>query len=436
MKKIVCGLLLVLLCASSAVGNEKHKEYLTAADIAVREGSELIKQGRYDDAYDFYAKHIFKDPSNVNLNLKFAEAAIMAGKYYPAIFTYERMLEKSDDPVVREALIKLYIAVDNMPAAYVEYEKLRASHPEYAENSGLSSKLSSGTGKFRLYGRLSVMGMYDSNANSGTKTGMYNNFTFPSLKEVGSAGVSSTLLLGGSYEMSSKVHLVGDTIFNYRYNFDDRLMNNQDNIWWLTSFGIRHATEMRLIEARIKNDFSRQTNEYDTPVINSPGVDLTYSRLLGKRFINSVVASFEYRDYRDNSDNTGYFYQAEEQIRFIINDNHSASVSGKVYYFDADMQRYSFFGYELSLSYYSVFFNRLTVSPYFIYRYDDYKDEAIILEDFDREDKQIRTGLFASYYFTDYLSADLSFAYIDNDSNSFMYKYDKYIVSAGLSVSF
>ncbi|MDR1966144.1 MAG: surface lipoprotein assembly modifier [Synergistaceae bacterium] len=401
----------------------------------------LLRAGNAEGAYRAYLALLREEPDSDEANLGLARASMAASHPHQAIMAYERMIAKypSEFGLYREiASAYMSIGDSDMAMRYLSHDTSLA--PD--DISAWASRVGAAYSRFQSQGKLRFGVMYDSNGNQGPDSNSITLGNIPVIligaeKEGGFGG----WLAGDCYaayrtSRSGPWWAVGDAHFYSRLLGSSglRALDRDHSQWYRLAGGIRHSSPTSLFDLRVKGEIF-DYDFYDT--VYSFGPELTYTKMFSNSFQLVTRAGIERRDYVRAPDNDGTYGYAGEYARFVFGPMaNEFIIGGRVLWADAETDRSSYDGWEISAVARFKLKNRWEFSPSLSYVEERYDAPATILELDGRRDRRFCAGLNALYRINERWSAEMDYSYTENSSNSPLYEYDRHLITLGVVWSF
>jgi tetratricopeptide (TPR) repeat protein len=412
-----------------------------ASDLAF--AGELLRNGRAEDAYRAYLVLLSEEPDNDEVNLGLTRAAMAASRPYQAILAYERLIAKypAENQLYR-GIAEVYMSIGDAGSATRYLSRDASLAPD--DISAWASRVGAAYSRFQSQGKLRFGFLYDGNGNQGPDSstltiGNFRNVVIPG-ESTAQSGFGAWL--AGDYDASYRTsrggpwHIVGDAHFYARLIGSDEMRSlDQDySQWYRLAGGVRYSTPAALLDLRLKGEIF-DYDFYNT--VYSIGPEITYSKMLSRTLRLVTRAGIERREYVRDGDHDGIYGYIGQYARFAFGPRDDEFIIGARYLWaDAETDRASYDGWEVSASMRFKLKNRWEITPSLSYAEERYDAPATALEWDDRRDKRFRAGLGVLYRINQAWSAELDYSYARNLSNSALYEYDRHLVTLGLIWSF
>ncbi len=445
MKKIISLLSFIIFSYFLFMHNTLHANELSEAEHIQAEatkGTTFLNQGAYDEAYAIFNKLLRMDPENESILLGYARSALRTKNYGQAIIAYEMLLERyPNEPLLLQELAYTHNKQDEFERAAFELAKNTQSSAK--ENEELLDSWKDADSRVRLDGRVFTGLIYDSNVNSGPPSNDINiqgfNLTLTDGKQIESLAA----YVGGQLDFGYRLSEEGPWWFvanggaYARYNFNKNLNDlNLDSSESLNAaFGIRYLGNKTMLDVRARAfvyDYAFMSN------IFTAGAQATflYAPVPNIHLITS--GEFDHREYSQNSDYTGTHGSIGQNIRFIFGElEHKLTLGARYYGTDTNRHAYSYDAFELRANFeYILPYRDISLTPFISYSEEHYAGTATVLDTENRVDEIINTGIHMNLPLVDAWDMSLSYQYVNQNSNSDLYTYDKHIVNMGISYEF
>ncbi|MDR2142370.1 MAG: surface lipoprotein assembly modifier [Deltaproteobacteria bacterium] len=382
-----------------------------------RRAENLLVAGQAEESYRIFSSLLQKYPGHSSLLLGLARSSALTRRYQQADDLYRDLLSK----------------YPNDPLLLNESDQVKAL---------MSGKGSATTFNFRMRAGL----IYDSNANQGAETEVVQVFpnlnnlqvTFRDTKKIS----TTAAYFGANFNMSHRLNesgpwsFVGDAGLYIRGNRDSDLddIKSSEWQWFRLGAGLRYTKERNLFEFRLKYEIF----DYElTNHVTAWGPELTYLRAVTPNFHLISQLALDWRNYQRNPDRDGTYGQLAQYGRFFFGENaHSLTVGAAYLWGRPERRSLGHYGWSAPV--------RLTlhphtdweISPNASYTAEYYRGPAIILDEKDRRDKRIRTGVDVIYKLTENWRLEFNYSYNKDNSNSPLYDYKQHVVGLGMSWGF
>ncbi len=443
---LALGLCLVLAGAALAAprtGTSPAER--SAVEQGMRAADALLKQGRPEEAYGMYAALLRADPDHNGLLLGLARSAMLSGRYAEGLQAYEKLLARfpNDLALLRESKTAYALAGDtekaSRPATVSLLDGDTLPRPE-AMRAGPGDG-----GRLQARGRLSMGITYDSNANQGPANRRLYLGDFPYPVDIGASGkrqetmagyAAMTLDTGYRLNDAGNWWWVTGADFYLRGNTNSRLddLGSREWQWGKVDSGIRYVDERNFLDLRVKGDvFDYELDSHAW----SFGPVLNYARIVTPDVHLISQVGLDLRDYNKSNDRDGTYLSAGEYLRFFFGEaGHSLTLGGRYRGGFTERNDYAYNGWETSASLNLRLPLGFELSPFVGYGRDYYNGPATALESEKREDERFSVGSGLTYFINESWSVDVSYQYVNNNSESSFYDYDQHVVSCGVSYYF
>jgi hypothetical protein len=248
--------------------------------------------------------------------------------------------------------------------------------------------------------------------------------------------------LGGNLDMAYRLAkgghwwLAGDLGFQARYSPSGELRAVERSLsqWYRAAFGVKRLTASDLFDFRLK----AEVFDYDSSqTVCVFGGDLAYARVLTPRLHAVTRAGLDYRAYARSEGHSGFYFHAGQYLRWYFGkDSHEFLIGGRFLGGAADWDSRSYTGWEASAGFRFKAGKKWEISPSVTWGMENYGGPATALEAQNRQDTRLRLGLDVLYRIHSGLSAELSYGYTNNDSNSALHDHTGHSISLGLIWNF
>lgn len=426
-----------------------------AMEQAKDQAAAFLRQGNAAEAYRMYSRLLREDPEDDAINLGLARAALAAQRLPQALFSLERLVDRHPaDTALRLELVRLYLRAGDQASARAEMEQARlydsALTAESADQTfaGLLRQAEARNSRWRFAGRVSGGVLYDSNVNSGL-FGPYLRLSWLNLRMDDATlrqeawGEYANAAIYGAWRMGehSPWWVVGD-VGAYAKAYQRKVSSHQSFQWGRVGLGLRRIGISTLVDMRFKAEQAL----YDPfRTVSLYGPVLTFACTPTPQVQLIASAGLEHRDYTGRNDQDGTYWSVGQSIRWLFgkqggNGGHEVVAGWRWLGGDADASACDYRGWEASVRLVLRPWTRLEVSPFALWRQEDYRGTATELERMfrspARKDRIFQTGTFFTWHWTRHWSQELGYQYVNNMSNSPFYKYDQHVFNTGVTWSF
>lgn len=440
---LVCFLffLCVLMYATSALA-AVNPTRLSAVEQSKAEAATLLQQGKPAEAYALYSALLREAPSDDDVNLGLARAALGANRPNQALMAYLRLLEKyPNQPQLHAEIAQTYMALGDKEKAGQHLRRNPELSGTQADNT--LNALEKRYDRLQVHGALRAGLLYDTNANQGPASstmdlGLWSNVYLAGSKAKESAGayLGAQVDVGYRLEQAGTWWLVGDAQAYARGNANNSLDENTSRTWeWgRMAAGMRFLDSRNLFDVRVKTEvFDYELNRH----VLAAGPELLYVRAVRPDIQLISRGSVEWRDYPGNTQRNGSYYTAGQYVRLFFGEaNHEVLVGGRYVGATADQTDYSYDGWETSARVAIKLPHGFELIPQVSYGAEYYKGPATALETKKRNDERLRTGLGMTYQLSENWSLETAWQYTNNISSSKLYEYDQHLFTMGAAWTF
>ncbi|WP_027389837.1 surface lipoprotein assembly modifier [Chrysiogenes arsenatis] len=405
---------------------------------SLEEARVLRSQGENAAAFDKYLEAVFNDPLHADANFELGMVAMSIGRYETAADAFERILMANPNlPRVRLELGRAYMMLENYTLARLEFERVLEQRPPDTVKRNvetLIAQMEQADKRYALRGRLSVGGMYDTNANVATYNSelrlaggleLQNTGMPPQRKWADVQALDATLQHdfgqrgGAAMEYSAGVTRVGYHSNASEYNAE------------IYSFGITplYASGGKLFrfgflldEIRIGHDHYARYYGF-APSLLTP---------LNDRLALSASVLFQKRDVTDNDLMDSTYTALEVAPRYTLLDGKlMLQMRGRLGNNHAEAAENSYRMRQIGFGGFAALPWQLTGSAFTSYTWNRYKDKMAVaatgapLFDEARRDEEWRYNLGLTRRFDYGMSASFTYTWVDNRSNLDIYDYDR-----------
>lgn len=441
--------LLCLLIGAETTGLTAYAEAASLqADTAIAQAREqastLLQSGKSKEAYALYMKLLREEPTDPIINMGLAKAAEAVGEHNQAVLALERLVDAfPQDAGLRMELARAHLRVGNTESARAEFEYAKTIDPalsaEIAEQ--VLSRLESEYRRWQISGRVSAGVVYDSNVNMGPQSaflqlGPWNLELDSAATSQSSWGGYGMAALDGGWRAApdSAWWVVGD-VGLYRKGYFSSISSSREMAWGRAALGIRHLGASSLFDLRMKTEQADYVS--DNQAVSTNGPELLYIWGITPNIQLMTRAALERRDYQENNGRQGWYLWVGEYLRILFGERgHDITIGGRWLYASTKVDDYSSQGWEASLYTTCYMPFSLELSPFIVFRQEDYNGPATALELKKRKDDNLRVGVALRHTLTEKLSCDLTWQYSDNRSTSPLYTYTQHMLSMGMTWRF
>lgn len=425
---------------------------LPGADMAIgqkkQEAVTLLQDGRHDEAYGVFMQLLREDPEDADVNMGIAISAYATQRYAQSLMAYERLLAKyPHDSNLRVQIARVYVALDEPESARLELAKAKEYDPGLTDEQlgAVLAALAAKSSRWQHQGRLSFGFIHDSNSNQGPNSnfmtlGKFENLFVEGIRERESWGnyLSGSLELGYRLGDESPFWVMGDAMAYQRWNTSGGVTSNKSFTYGRTGLGLRYMGDRTLVDLRVKVDDANQhhTNAKDQDILGV-GPELTFAVAAHPSLQFITRGAVEKRDYSETNQRDGTYWNAAQYARFFFGESAHEIMLGVTFTGnEPEVKAYRYLGVEPSLRFVFKLPGDVSFSPFVSFKEENYDGPATGLETRDRRDTQWRVGAMLGWDVARHLSLDLSYQYVDNDSNSALYGYRQSLINMGLTFKF
>lgn len=415
-----------------------------AVDQVRAEALSLLKAGKHDAAYTLYMRLLRERPDDDEINYGLALAAQESKRYPQALMAYERLTDRYPaDATLRLHLAHLYMRMEDADAARRELEMARRFDPSITDDAvdKAMTALEQAQSHWQYRGKLSAGVLYDSNANFGPASevmtlGIWKDLVVQGVKARDSWGdyINGALDVAWRPSEDSAWWLSGDMGFYKRWNFNSKLLTNNEFGWGRLGLGLRRVGSSTMLDLRLKGEVADQSRDQRLSVL---GPEFLFVWALHPRAQLLTRAAWESRVYSLDIGRDGSYWWAGEYLRlFLGKDNHELLAGVRVLGGITTEDDYAYTGWEGSLRLLLKLPWNFELAPFAAWRKENYAGPATGLEQDNRSDALWRYGVFLAYGITPHLQVDVGWQYGNNDSTSPLYVYTQHTVNMGLTWKF
>ena len=418
---------------------------MNVIDSAKANAVTLLKDGKFQEAYDAFMRLLREAPDDDDVNLGLAVSAFRSGRHNQSVMAYERLIEVYPKRVaLYQGLAQAYIALgdsENAQRALLRAKELGGNISE-ADLTAIAEAMERQNSLWQVHGMLRTGFQYNTNANQGLKSDEIRlgqwNVKLNDAEKLESAGafVQANVDAARRFEPDSRWWVVGD-LSGYWRGYENKGLEKQQarHLTMLRAgLGVRYLASSVLVDIRNKTEIY----EYeDKQRIHAYGPEGTFLWAVDPSVHLITRASLENRSYEDTPERDGHSYSVGENIRLYFGENnHSVTVGGRFYGSRTESDVYSYDGQEVSASINFKLPYGFELSPYASFAKDRYNKPATVLETRNRVDESWTVGGILTYRIDNNWSVDVGHQYTDKYSTSELYKYDQNVTTVGVSWSF
>jgi tetratricopeptide (TPR) repeat protein len=416
-----------------------NPDEVEALDSRLAEALTLYYDGKYGQALPIF-NAIASRVETMDIMWWIGTSAMKSGELNLAVKKFQEML--AIDPAlhrVRLDLAAAYFKLGRYEEAKREMETVKAARPPEAVQKNIDRLLAAITEATRKYSwnvRFAQGIQYDTNVNAGPDKSHFD-------------------VSGGTLTISDDSRKIDDfasiTNFNgsflYHIDRDKGLLWNTGVDFYQAMYFSHHRYNYRLIDVHTGPWWTTRQSILKIPIgiahqdfgsrwlSNIFHVDPSYEHHLSSYF--SLKGSFRYAresfysDRNDPLENESFRYELTPSI-YLVNRRHIVSLIAGFESADAKQHRFSYDGPYMGVSYFTRFPTRTEVFLRYLWAQRDYKEKPLLYAN-DRTDRRHLLTAVVSQGFYGHCFASLAFNYIDNDSNTELYKFSKetYTLSVG-----
>lgn len=439
---LLCLLLLICILLPGATPAEAVASPPPGLAAEKSAALELLQQRRFSEAYAAYMALLRQQPDDFEVNLMLARSARLAGKPNHSRVAYERVIEaRPEEAGLYLELADLLVQLGANEEARKNLGQARLLDPDLDESqlSPIARGVDERTSNFSKIGRLGGGLIYDSNINAAPDRRGVNLGGVPlNLDSKNTAEEALGMFLNASLDLAWRPNLesdwwlVADVSGYQRWNFE--ASPRRDITYGRGALGVRHFTGGHLFEVRGK---AETILENEDTSLNIFGGEVNWVAALSPNLHNVFRAGLEYREDCQVSEREGAYYYASEHLRWFFGaSGHSLTGGLKVYGADARTARFRYTGYEPSMNAHFILPADFSLNLGLAWRLEEYKDSATVLESRNRRDEQWRLTAFVDKKVTESLTLYAGWQYVDNWSESDIYKYEQHQLMTGVQFTF
>ncbi len=405
------------------------------------EASVLMEQGQYDEAYALYSILLREYPENDRINFGYARAALRSDRLGQAVMAYERLLlAYPNEPILLKELAYA-LSLQNDPQRS-KIELAKNPHSTDAENDDLTKKWTKSQERTQFSGKVSAGFIYDTNVNGGPASEQISigkwdlNIEGSEAQATPAAFIATQLSAGYRLATASPWWIVGSVSGFARHNTEKSLdeLDLSSSEWGSASAGIRYLGTKSMFDVRVRPqvfDYGLAQN------IVSIGPTVSFAYALTPNLHTITSAQIDSRTYSTDDDYSGWYGSIGQFLRlFLGEEGHTMTIGGKYLGSNTNADRVTYDGYEFSADFTFVLPYEIRLSPFVSYGAEYHHAPATALEEENRQDRILRTGLNVEIPISESWSVDASYQNLKNFSNSALYEYNQHLTRLGLSWSF
>ena len=403
---------------------------------------ELVQERRFTEAYNAYMALLRQAPEDFEINLMLARTSRLAGKLNHARMAYERVIEAAPDEAgLYVELADLLAQLGAAEEARQNLEKARLLDPDLDESQlgSIVRGVDRRTANFSHVGRIGGGFIYDSNINAAPDRRGVNLGGIPlTLNSRDTAEEALGMFLTAGLDLAWRPNLdtdwwlIADVAGYQRWNFE--AAPRRDITYGRGALGLRHFSGAHLFEVRGK---AETILENEDTSLNIFGGEINWVAAVSPNLHNVARAGLEYRhDYQVSEREGAYFYLSEHLRWFFGEAGHSLTGGLKLYGADAREARFRYIGLEPSLNAHIILPADFSLNAGLAWREESYDAPGTALETADRLDRQWRVSAFVDKKINESLNVYAGWQYVDNWSESDIYKYDQHQITVGMMFSF
>ena len=418
-------------------------EEIEALDKKLAEALILYYDRDYARALPIF-REIASHVETMDIMFWIAVSSFRAGDAESAIKKFKEMLAIDPNlPRVRLELATVYFWTGQYDLARQELKRVLETNPPESVKMNierLQAAVDEKTKKLFPHVRLSGAFYYDSNVSTG-----------PDRATVGVPG-GGTIFLGTSQTALSDTVFALDFAGNALYDLQERggLMWNTEgyfyqthdtdltqfdfsNIrvttgpWWVGKQGV-----LKIPVAYVHNIFGQEPL-FDTVYI-SPSYEHFFSKTFSVRTVFTYSSDSYDQTYLEGQDNINRIWTFNPNI-YLNNRKDLISVEISYENKDANQSRWSYDALDIGVSYYSKFKRAWEFFTSYKYFDRNYKGPAPLWP-YNRQDSRQNFYMVLSRDIRKHLTASAFFNYIDNNTNTDLYDFDKTIIGVNLGFKY
>lgn len=413
--------------------------------LQMRLGLELGRAGDHEAAFAVFSALLRRHPGNVDVNYRYSEAAMATGRYAHAVMALERvLLLRPEADRARLDMALAYLRLGQEAKAEALFREVLARRPPPAVRANVERLLEQIAAKDRralFSGYLSAGLFYDDNVNVGpadreletligvmrlTDSGMPK-------KDFGAAGFARLNML---YRLDQDnrlfLNMGGDAYAKRHFKESD-----QDFDFFTPRAGLRYLGTRWLAQAMLKYEYLRQD---DTDLLYAWGVEPTFIYMLSPQAHLQLVGRFEKHDHRQNNARDSGYMDLETSLRLFFGmRDHEFRVGVRGFSDDANSDRFTNTGYELSLGTVIKLPWQTNLSVFWDWRDSRYKDKPSSLAFDKRRDERWRVSVSLTKHLDEILKGlgtTISYQHTNNNSNFGVNSYRRDVATWNMFYSF
>jgi len=415
------------------------RDEVETLDRRLAEAMTLYYDGKYGQALPIF-NAIASEVETMDIMWWIGTSAMKSGEINLAVKKFQDMLVINPDlHRVRLDLAAAYFKLGRYEEARRELDTVKAARPPDAVLKNIDRLLAAITEATRNYSwnvRFSQGFQYDTNVSAG-----------PDKKQLDVAG--GTLTLSGDSQkirdMASITNFNGG--FLYHINKDKGLMWDTGIDFYQAMYFSHNNYNYRLIDVHTGPWWADRVNILKMPIGISHQdfgakwlshifhVDPSYEHHFSSYFslkgaLRYASESF-YSNYNDPLKNESWRYELTPSF-YLADRRHIISLIGGFETFNAQQRRFSYDGPYIGASYFTKFPTRTEVFLRYLWAQRDYKEPPLLYTDNRTDRRHMVTAVVSQGFYTHYF-ASFAVNYIDNGSNTELFKFDKetYTLSIG-----
>jgi tetratricopeptide (TPR) repeat protein len=410
-----------------------------ALDSKLAEALTLYYDGKYGQALPIF-NTIASEVETMDIMWWIGTSAMKSGELNLAVKKFQAMLAINPGlHRVRLDLAAAYFQLGRYEESRKELETVKAANPpEMVQKNidGLLAAISEATRKYSWNVRFAQGLQYDSNVSAGPDKRQFD-------------------VLGGILTLADDGKKISDTaaITNFNGSFLYHIDRNKGLMWntgidfYQAMYFNHNKYDYRLIDFTTGPWWAGRNNILKLPVgiahqdfgskwlSNILHVDPSYehhfSPYFGLKGSLRYARELFYSDANDPLKNESWRYEVMPSI-YLANRRHIISLITGFERSEAEQRRFSYDGPYIGVSYFTRFPTRTEVFLRYLWSQRDYKEKPLFYND-DRTDRRHMITAVVSQGFYKHYFASFAFNYIDNGSNTELYRFSKetYTLSVG-----
>jgi hypothetical protein len=414
-------------------------EEAEALDRSLAEALTLYYDGKYGQALPMF-NAIASKVETMDIMWWIGTSAMHSGELDLAVKKFKEML--AIDPAlhrVRLDLAAAYFKLGRYEEAKRELETVKAARPPEAVKKNIDRLLAAIEEATRSYSwniRFAQGIQYDTNVSAG-----------PDKRQID--------VLGGTLTLADDSKKIDDyaSITNFNGNFLYHIDRDKGVLWntgvdfYQAMYFQHHRFNYRLIDVHTGPWWAGRRNILKAPVGIAhqdfgnrwlshifhfdPSYEHHFSSYFSLKGAFRYAKESFYSDRNDPLENESLRYELTPSI-YLVNRRHIISFITGYETSDAKQDRFSYDGPYMGISYFTRFPTRTEVFLRYLWAQRDYKEKPLLYTE-DRIDRRhIVTAVVSQGFYTNFF-ASFAFNYIDNRSNTELFKFDKqtYTLSVG-----